>query len=247
MLKHIAKHNDRKAVILYRQVPNEDHMCLVVYSDLLPRVIHDEVMKCLESPVGQQADNLSEALFRQIMSDGRNPLEVLHKEGFMKKVQTSQVIVTPTPQSQIRLDELNNLLNEMSKGKDAIERLAEMDKNLGMQTKKRDNTPPQRPKQARPERVREVGAPRGSRGEAAELPPLQAGPDSVLSDADIAKQQASQAVRFRAEAKSLLAEADRLEKEAANMLAPVVTAKTKATKNVATKKTSTKKAKAAKV
>ena len=60
MLKHVVKHNNRKAALLYRQVPNEDHMCLLVYSDLLPRMIHDEIMKVLESPVVIKGQKLRE-------------------------------------------------------------------------------------------------------------------------------------------------------------------------------------------
>ena len=80
MIKHVAKHNDKKAVILFREVPGETHMCLLCYSDLLPRMMHDEIMKTLESPAGQAAENFADALFRNVMADGRNTLEVLHKE-----------------------------------------------------------------------------------------------------------------------------------------------------------------------
>ena len=211
MLKHIGKHNDRKVVILFHRVPGEDHMCLLVYSDLLPRLIHDEIMRSLESPPGQQAENLADALFRISMADGRNPLEVLHKEGFMKKVQTSQVIMTPTPASTIRLDELNNILSEMAKGDDAVKRMAEIDKSSGLQTKKRDNTPARR----------EVGEPVKP---AAFVPPLQAGMNEALSDEAIASQQLVQATRMKNEAKSLLAEAARLEGEAAQLAPSVVKA-----------------------
>src|ERR1700741_2837700 len=110
MLKHIGKHNERKVVVLFHQVPGEDHMCLVAYSDLLPRLIHDAIMSSLEIPVGQQAVNFADACHRTLMADGRNILEVLHREGFMKKVPTSQVIMTPTASSKIRLDELNTIL-----------------------------------------------------------------------------------------------------------------------------------------
>ena len=216
MLKHIGKHNDRKVVVLFHQVPNEDHMCLIVYSDLLPRMIHDDIMKTLESAPGQQAANLADALFRTAMADGRNPLEVLHKEGFMKKVQTSQVLMTPKPNSTIRLDELNNILAEMAKGEEAVKKLAEMDKNLGMTTKKRDNSPP----------PRNVGEPKKV---AETIAPLRAPDDGVLTDEAIAGQQLAQATRMRNEAKSLLAEATRLEGEAAQIAPSVV----KTTKPVA--------------
>ncbi len=208
MIKHIGKHNERKVVILYHMVPNEDHMCLVSYSDLLPRMIHDEIMRALESASGQQSANLSDLLFRTMMADGRNVLEVLHKEGFMKKVPTSQVIMTPTASAKIRLDELNSLLAEMATGADAVKRMAEIDAQAGLQTKKRDNTP------------KKPGA---------TLPPapaLQAAPNEVLSDEVIAAQHVAQAARMRAEASSMLAEADRLEKDAQSLTpAPVVKAK----------------------
>ena len=56
MYKHVGRHGDKKVVVLFRQVPNEDHMTLLVYSDLLPRIYHDSVMTVLESPEGQQAE-----------------------------------------------------------------------------------------------------------------------------------------------------------------------------------------------
>ena len=202
MLKHVAKHNDKRTVLLFREVPNEGHMCLVAYSDLLPRLVHDEIMKVLESPSGQAAENLADALFRNIMADGRNTLEVLHKEGFIKKVPTNQVIVTPGGKSNVRLDELNEILNEMSKGQDAIKKMAELDANAGMSGKRRADP-------------REVGAPRNSRATPAAVPT-----DAVLTDEDLAQQRLDQAERMRESARQLLAEAERLASEAAG-LAPV--------------------------
>ena len=121
MLKHVAKHNDKKAVILFREVPNEGHMCLVAYSDLLPRLMHDEIMKVLESQVGQNAENLADALFRNIMPDGQNTLQTLHVNGMIQKVPCNQVIVQANAKSSVRLDELNDILNEMAKGQEAVQ------------------------------------------------------------------------------------------------------------------------------
>lgn len=209
MLKHIGRHGDRKVVVLFREVPDEGHMCLIAYSDLLPRLIHDTLMSCVESAPGQQANNLADALHRVIMSDGRNALEVLHKEGFMKKVQTSQVIMTPTAASQCRLDELNKIIAEMATGEEAVKRLANMDNAKGMQTKK-SNVP-----------LREVGDPAG-RAVTNPTAALKAPENGVLSDADIAANQVTQATRMRSEARSLLHEADRLEAESIK-LSPRVT------------------------
>jgi len=217
MLKHVAKHNEKKAVIMFHTIPGEDHMCLLVYSDVLPRIIHDTVMSCLESPVGQQSANLADALHRVIMADGRNALEVLHREGMMKKVPTNQVIMTPTTNAKIRLDELNSLLVEMAKGEDAVKKLAEMDAQTGLQQKKRNNTTT----------ARDVGEPVKKLPEVA---PLAAPDDGVLSDADIANQQLAQSARMIAEGNALIAEATRIKAEAEKLMPKPVTEKVKAVK-----------------
>jgi len=202
-------------------------MCLIIYSDVLPRLIHDEVMRCLESAPGQQADNLADALHRILMADGRNALEVIHKEGFMKKVQTSQVIMSPTPVAKIRLDELNKLLAEMALGADAVKRMAEVDLQAGLQNKKRDNsTPP-----------RNVGEPANKANPAPAVPAFQAGPNDALTDEVIAGQQVAQAARMRSEATSLLAEAVRLEAEAAALSPAVVKKSAKTVNTVSVTKT----------
>ena len=200
MLKHVGKHNDKKTVILFRQVPGEEHMCLVAYSELLPRLVHDEVMKVLESPAGQNAENLADAMFRNVMADGRNTLEVLHRETYIKKIPTNQVIVTPGGKNTVRLDELNTILTEMSQGADAIKRMTELDAGAGFTGKKRASEP------------REVGAPNNSRAGAVEVPA-----DAVLSDADLATQRVEQAEKMKEQAKQLMAEAARLTQEAASL------------------------------
>lgn len=227
MLKHIGKHNEKKVVVLYRQVPGEDHMCLIVYSDLLPRMYHDAVMSCLESPVGQQAESFADALFRNMMPDGINSLEALHKNGLIKKVATNQVIMTPTPASTVRLDELNDILNEMKKGEEAIQRLAELDRNQGMSNKKRRANEPQ-----------EVGVPPSSRTKPAEVAPV-ASLDGVLTDSDLAKSRLAQAELMKKNAATMLAEAEKLITEA-QQLDPSLKAE-----NVGTTKKKTAKVKAA--
>ena len=239
MIKHVGKHNNKKLVLMWRKVPNEDHMALVLYSDTLPRMIHDEVMKQLESPIGQNAKDFADVLFRTTMPDGRNALEVLHKEGFIKKVPTSQVLITPTTKSTVRLDELNDILDEMDKGEAAIKRMQEIDNNTGMQTKRRG-----------PKEGREVGMPpnnssvsrtnldvEGTASAAAYLKgAMTESVEGVLSDADLAAQRVAQAATMKKQAEQLLAEAKRLETEA-NDLSPANNVKpTRAKKAASTKK-----------
>jgi hypothetical protein len=232
MIKHVGKHNNKKLVLMWRKVPNENHMALVLYSDTLPRMIHDEVMKQLESPIGQNAKDFADVLFRTTLNDGRNALEVLHKEGFIKKVPTAQVLITPTTKSTVRLDELNDILDEMDKGEAAVKRLQEIDSNTGMQTKRRN------------QQGREVGMPpnnssvsrtnldvEGTDSAAAYL--KGAITEGVLSDADLAAQRQAQAATMKKQAEQLLAEAKRLETEA-NELSPATNVKTTRAKKAKT-------------
>ena len=223
MLKHIAKHNQQKAVVVYRSVPSEEHMALIVYSDTLPRAVHDNLMRAVESPERQNTPDLADVLFRTLSNEGEKLLTSLHKSGWLKKVPTNQVIVTPNTKTTIRLDELNKLLSEMSKGEEAVKRMAELDAArgaTGKQTKKTKVV------------EKEVGVPPNSRAGEVTLPE-----GGFLTDEDLAAQRLTQADNMKQQAKALLAEAERLETEAKE-LAP--------SKNVTTiKKTKTTKKQAA--
>ena len=132
MLKHIGKQQDRKVAIVFRQVPNEDHMCLVVYTETMPVAMHDALIRVIESNSAQVSESLGDVLFRELFADGRPMLQTLHGEGMLKKVQTKQIIVTPNSSSSVNLEEMNKILTEMSMGNDAIKRLQELDAQSGM-------------------------------------------------------------------------------------------------------------------
>lgn len=192
MIKHIGKHNDKKILLLFREVPEEPHMCLLVYSDLLPRLYHDELMKLVESQLAQESTSFSDVLHRSTFADGGNCLLTLHKSGWIKKVRTDQVRMTPNTRSSILLNELNKILNEMEAGEAAKKQMEEIKKG----TKKTTQAP-----------IREVGMP---------SPELNTttSTDGVLSDIDLARDRVRQAERMRTDAARLLAEADTLIAEA---------------------------------
>jgi len=212
MLKHVGRHGEKKVVVAYNTVPGEDHMALVIYSDSLPSMLHDEVMKVIESPAGQTAKSLADALFRNIMPDGNNTLGALHKGGFLKKVQTKQVILKPNAKSSVRLDELNDILKKMEAGQEAVDAMAKIDAGRGYADPSKNIG-------------RELGEPKKVAESAVNT-------SGVLTDADLANQRLDQATKMESQAKTLLAEAKRL-KEEASSLAP----KTKAKNVRATKKT----------
>jgi len=207
-MKHVGKHGDRKVCILFRQVPGEDHMCLVIYPDTLHAHWQDSIQKALESDVAQQSEELADALHRSYLPDGRPVLETLHQERMIKKLRTSDVIVTPTSDAKIRLDELNKMLNEMKQGEQAIKKMAENDASRGMvapdvKRKAEAEYKAKQSQQADPSYV----AP----------PSLKAGQDGALSDRDIAANMLAQAKAMEINARSMVAEAARMKKDAERM------------------------------
>lgn len=208
-LRHVGKHGDRKVAVVFREVPGEPHMCLVVYTELLNRNIHDPLIQTIESDIGQNSKNLADALNRTHTVDGHIILQKLHAEGQLKKVNTEQIVMTPAPNTLIKLNELNTILDEMEKGEEAVKKLAEMDKQMGMQD------PVQVAKRMRgdkdaftPETIPEAKRP---------APIGIQSTGDALGDASIANNLRQQAMKMSAEAKGLLAEADRLLQEASQL------------------------------
>lgn len=194
-LRHVGKVGDRKVAVIFREIPNEPHMCLVTYTELLNAHVHDSMMKCIESDIGQNSENLADALNRTHTTDGKIILQVLHREGLLKKIQTSSVVMTPNPTTQIKLDELNKILTEMQQGEAAVKKLAEMDASRGLQD------PAEVARRLR-------GGPNDPRVHSS---------NGALGDDALADNLRQQAAKMAAEAKGLLAESQRLMNEAAIM------------------------------
>ena len=199
-IKHIGKHSDRKVAIVYRTVPGEEHMALVAYPDVLPTAFHDALMKVIESDPGQEATELADALFRSLLPDGRPILQTLHKEGMIKKVPTSQIIVTPNATSHVRLDELNKIFDGLEEGDKAAAKMKEIDDNLGLVS------PAEK-------RAIEANIPMDKTGD---LPSLDSAPS--MDNSGIAADLNKQADTMAAEAKGLIAESKRLKAEAKSMM-----------------------------
>jgi hypothetical protein len=208
--RHVGKHGDRKVAVVFREVPGEPHMCLVTYTETINKNIHDSLIKCIESDIGQNSENLADALNRSYTQDGRPILQVLHSESQLKKVNTEMILMTPAPNTRIKLNELNKILDEMKLGEDAVKRMAELDQSRGMQDP--------------------ADVARRMRGSQGKQPPVVAPSGDALGDASLAKQRIEQAQKMEREAKGLLAEAQRLTTEAQTLDPSLAPKPTKAKK-----------------
>ena len=130
--KHVGSVATKKVIIVQREMPGEDHMACVIYSSIMPSKYHDDVMKLLESHEGQAAWDFRDILERRMMGDGTNMLQALSSEGYLKRVPSANVMVTPNSKSSMRLDELVKLLREAGgKSKETQNNLERMENNQG--------------------------------------------------------------------------------------------------------------------
>ena len=204
-LRHVGKHGDRKVAVIFRQVPNEEHMCLVTYTQLLNQNIHDPLMSTIESDIGQNSEELADAINRQYTKSGDRILQVLHSEGMLKKIRTEDVVMTPGPNQSIRLNELNKILGEMAAGAEATKKLAEQDASLGMQ----DPADVRRRKEGL---IGDQNRPMPTAGTNV------VDPNMAMNDDVLARDFMAQAERMESDAKGLIAESKRLMKEAKAMM-----------------------------
>jgi hypothetical protein len=193
MIKHVGRQGDKKVVVVFREVPEEEHMALVVYPDQLQQTLHDDLMNAIQSTKGQQAKDLGNALHGIVGTNGQTILNTIHSERFMKKVRTQDIIMVPAPNNPgVRLDELNKIIRDLDTGSEAAGKLAELDANAGL---------------ADPQKK--------AAGVAASAAAM--GNTGVLSDEAIAQNLVQQAEQMKAQMATLEAEAARLMEEAQSL------------------------------
>ncbi len=204
MIKHVGKQGDQKVVVVFREVPGEDHMALVVYPDQLQQTLHDDLMNAIQSAKGQAAKDLGDAIHGITGTNGQTILNTLHNERFMKKIRTQDIIMIPQPNNPgVRLDELNKIIRDLDTGSDAAGKLAELDANAGL-------ADPQKKAAG----VKAAAAATGSTS-------------GLLTDEAIAANLVKQADQMRIQMASLEAEATRLMEEAQDLNPALKTKKAK--------------------
>ena len=193
MIKHVGRQGDKKVVVIFREVPEETHMALVVYPDQLQQNLHDDLMNAIQSAKGQAAKDLGDAIHGITGTNGRTILNTLHQERFMKKIRTQDILMIPQPNNPgVRLDELNTIIRDLDTGSDAAGKLAELDANAGL-------ADPQKKAAG----VNASAAAMGNTG--------------ILSDESIAANLVKQAEQMKSQMASLEAEAARLMEEAQSL------------------------------
>ena len=178
------KNNGAPVAIVFRTLPGDPYSCLVVGTQGLGPTHHDSLMSLIETPEAQGSNELADIMNVRRFPDGNLMLGWMHTNGKLKKVATSDVVVTATPQASVPLDELNKMIAEQ-KGI-TLEELA------GGESKKTSDT-----------EVTEIAS-------VTEMPVAQQEPE-ILDDTALAKSLRSQADAMFKEAQNLRKQADDLD------------------------------------
>lgn len=111
VVKHcgVLSSTGSRVFVFFRQLEDEPDHCLYVFRDSLPDVYSHAVLGLVMGE-GQRSMDLSEVAHARGVLDGGNMLTVLHKNGFLRKGKTSEVVMHVGGSQQIRLDHLNEQL-----------------------------------------------------------------------------------------------------------------------------------------
>ncbi len=99
-----------RAIVVFREIPDDSDHCLVLMADSLPEVYRDAVSNVVSGVRGQSTADLYEVLHAETMPTGEPMLMALHNGKFLQRYPTSKVTMHPTRTDTIRLDELNEHL-----------------------------------------------------------------------------------------------------------------------------------------
>jgi hypothetical protein len=199
-LKHIGrtKNTGVKLLVVFRTLPGESNMALVLPVANLSDSYHDSIMTLVETEQAQDAFEFGEIMFTRTFPDGRPMLQALQADGRLQKVPTDTVVMTPTTQDQVELSQLNILIAEQKNC--AVDDLYTF---VSGAPKKSDATVEDiaKVKDLAPNVDTDIPAPVRA----------QAANTEALSDRDIAKSYRSQADAMYKEAARLRKEADALD------------------------------------
>jgi hypothetical protein len=191
-LKHIGRiqNTGAKVLVVFRTLPGESNMALVLPVAQLPDQYHDSIMTLVETDQAQDAFEFGEIMHIRPFPDGRPMLRAMQADNRLIKVPTDSVMMTPTTNDTVLLANLNTLIAEQKNC--TIDDLCTFVAGAPAEVKE--------VKEAIPAVDSDIPAPVRA----------QATSDAALTDKDLAKS-------YRSQADALYKEAARLRKEAEDL------------------------------
>ena len=114
--KHVGQvlSTQEKCIVIFRQVPGEPENCLIVQTGDLTMEDHNDLLNELESVNGQQTDEFAKHIHTRFFRDGANMLQKLDNTNKLIKVPTNKIMMTPTVNDNIKLEDLNKSLSQLN-------------------------------------------------------------------------------------------------------------------------------------
>ena len=112
--KHVGQvvSTGKKCVVVFRTIPNDTSSCLVIQTEDIPNLYHDDLINAVESDSAQEDMDFYKYAQRTQFHDGRTILEGSHQSGWMIKYLTSEIMMLPTLEHKILLSDLNQKLDQ---------------------------------------------------------------------------------------------------------------------------------------
>ena len=191
-LIHIGRiqNTGAKVLVVFRTLPGESNMALVLPVAQLPDQYHDSIMTLVETDQAQDAFEFGEIMHIRPFPDGRPMLRAMQADSRLIKVPTDSVMMTPTTNDTVLLANLNTLIAEQKNC--TIDDLCTFVSGAPTGVKE--------VKEATPAVDSDIPAPVRA----------QATSDTALTDKDLAKS-------YRSQADAMYKEAARLRKEAEDL------------------------------
>ncbi len=89
---------DQRLIVIFMQIPDREDHALIVASDSLPPRFEQALMQVVQSPEGQNAQDLGTVLARRLMPDtNASLLTTLHTAGLLQPVPVDNIVMFPLP------------------------------------------------------------------------------------------------------------------------------------------------------
>ena len=112
--KHVGRNkNGTRLVVVFREIPGAEDHCLVVETDSLMEMYHDQLIREVNSKEAQATVDLFEVLERRTFGDGSQMLNGLHEKGLLRKYLVTDIEMQPMPNRIVPL----SLVNDQIAGK----------------------------------------------------------------------------------------------------------------------------------
>ena len=123
-VKHVGQvaNTGMKCVVVFREIYDEkgnvtdDKNCLIVETERLPDMLHDDIVRVVDSEIAQNSQEFYNVAHRSLFSDGTNMLARLHKSGLLKTYPSDQINMIPNNFTSVPLSDINEIIRKQATG-----------------------------------------------------------------------------------------------------------------------------------